>query len=215
MKAEKNESKATSLRMVEIDHQKFAVELIGDNVMCNLTQMAKPYGKSKRPESWLKTDEVCQYIDILSDAKNIASDKLVIVKKGGIPGNQGTWCTDYRLAMRFAQWLDPWFAIQVDQLLVDLMRGELALYKPFNGINPIMVEGKPYYNQVAVLKSLGFSTRSGMVSMRKRMFPQHFIKLYGRNFVTPAFCEYLKNRKSIVQLTIDFATASQLKGGQS
>lgn len=110
--------------------------------------------------------------------------------------------------MRYAQWLSPQFSIQVDQLLVDLMRGELALYKPFNGIMPIVIEGKAYYYQVAVLKSLGFSTRSGMVSRRKRKFPQHFKKVYGRNFVTIEFCNYLKNRRAIVQLDIDFEAAT-------
>ena len=29
---------------------------------------------------------------------------LVIVIQGGTPEEQGTWCTDYRIAMRFAQW---------------------------------------------------------------------------------------------------------------
>ena len=202
--------------MVELNHQQFSVELMSDNVNVNLTQMAKPYGSSKRPVDWLKTDDACQYIDILSEVKNLTSEELVIVKKGGVPGNQGTWCTDYLIAVRFAQWLDPRFAIQVDQLLVDLMRGDLALYKPFNGIMPIVVNGKAYYYQQAVLQSLGFSTRSGMVSRRKRRFPQHFIKLYGRNFVTIEFCHYLKNRRAIVQLDIDFEAATlQLEGGRS
>lgn len=140
---------------------------------------------------------------------------LVQVKKGG--NNSGTWVTDYRVAIRYAQWLDPMFAFQVDKMLVDLMRGDVALYKPFNGINPIIIEGKAYYYQVAVLKSLGFSTRSGMVSKRKRKFPQHFVKVYGRNFVTTEFGHYLKNRKAIVQLDIDFeaATAAQIEGGKS
>lgn len=31
---------------------------------------------------------------------------LLIVKQGGTPEEQGTWCADYRIAMRFAQWLD-------------------------------------------------------------------------------------------------------------
>lgn len=206
-----NENKAMSLQMVEIDHQKFAVELMSDNVKVNLTQMSKPFGSSKRPQLWLRTNEAQSYLNVVTDALKCASADLVQVKKGG--RDQGTWVTDYRVAIRYAQWLDPMFAFQVDKMLVDLMRGDSALYKPFNGINPIIIEGKAYYYQVAVLKSLGFSTRSGMVSKRKRKFPQHFVKVYGRNFVTIEFCNYLKNRKAIVQLDIDFeaATAAQIE----
>lgn len=206
-----NENKAMSLQMVEIDHQKFAVETINGNVSVNLTQMSKPYGRSKQPVQWLKTEAAKTYLEMLSVLKKSSTADLVQVKQGG--KNQGTWCTDYRIAVRYAQWLNPMFALQVDQMLVDLMRGNSALYKPFNGINPIIIEGKAYYYQVAVLKSLGFSTRSGMVSKRKRKFPQHFVKVYGRNFVTIEFCNYLKNRKAIVQLDIDFeaATAAQIE----
>lgn len=202
------------LQMVEIDHNKFAVETLDGNVRVNLTQMAKPFGSSKRPLQWLRTNESQSYLSVASKALKCALADLVQVKKGG--NNSGTWCTDYRVAVRFAQWLDPVFAFKVDQLLVDLMRGNLALYKPFNGIYPIIIDGKAYYYQVDVLKSLGFSTRSGMVSRRKRNFPQHFKKMYGRNFVTIEFCNYLKNRRAIVQLDIDFQESTPLlKGGQA
>lgn len=203
----KNKKESSNmLQLVEIDQNKFAVETINGNVSVNLTQMAKPFGRSKQPIQWLRSEESKTYLEMLSVLRKCSTTDLVQVKQGG--KNQGTWCTDYRIAMRYAQWLSPQFSIQVDQLLVDLMRGELALYKPFNGIMPIVIEGKSYYYQVAVLKSLGFSTRSGMVSRRKRKFPQHFKKVYGRNFVTIEFCNYLKNRRAIVQLDIDFEAAT-------
>lgn len=201
--------------MVEIDHQQFAVELNSGNVNVNLTQMARPYGVAKRPTQWLRTIEAQSYLEVAAKALKSSLADLVKVKKGG--NNSGTWTTDYRVAMRFAQWLDPLFAFQVDQLLVDLLRGDMALVRPFNGTTPVVVGGKAYYYQLDVLRGLGFSTRSGMVSQRKRRFPQHFVKLYGRNFVTIDFCNYLKNRRAIVQLDIDFAaTDRQLqKGGQA
>ena len=58
---------------------------------------------------------------VLSVLHKCSTADLLRVKQGG--ENQGTWCTDYRIAMRFAQWLSPEFSIQVDQLLVDLMLG--------------------------------------------------------------------------------------------
>jgi hypothetical protein len=51
------------------------------------------------------------------------TDGLITVKHGGSSDNHGTWAHDYRIAMRFAQWLDPEFSIKVDELLVGLLRG--------------------------------------------------------------------------------------------
>src|SRR3989339_738843 len=114
MYSEKNESKATSLRMVEIDHQKFAVESFDGNVSVNLTQMAKPFGRSKQPVQWLRSDESKTYLEMLSVLRKCSTADLMQIKQGG--KKQGTWCSDYRIAVRFAQWLDPMFALQVDQL---------------------------------------------------------------------------------------------------
>ncbi len=196
-----------NLKMVEIDHKKFAVEVLGDNAKINLTQMAKSFGRSKKPDNWLRLDETKEYLGVLSVSQKRDTADLLKVKRGG--KNQGTWCTDYRIAMRFAQWLSPEFSIMVDEMLVKLLRGNMALLEPFNGIYPVLCQGKPFYNYLDVLQSLGYSCLSGAVQARKRNFPQHFVLLYGRNFVTPDFCRFLEARRNAYQLTIDFAEKCQ------
>lgn len=57
----------------------------------------------------------------------ITPEDLIIIRKGGRKGEAGTWCTDYRIAMRFAQWLDTRFSIEVDTLLVRIANGELIV----------------------------------------------------------------------------------------
>ena len=213
MYVEKNEKKATNLQLVEIDHQKFAVELLNGNMSINLTQMAKPFGRSKRPDNWLRLDESKDYLNVLSVSQKRATADLLQVKQGG--KNQGTWCTDYRIAMRFAQWLSPEFSIMVDEMLVNLLRGDALLVKPFNGVYPTIHDDRAWFNYLDVLQSLGYSRGSGQVSARKRQFSQHFIKLFGRNFVTPEFCQFLKNRRAVQQLTLDFINENKALGGQA
>ena len=66
--------------------------------------MARLFGRSNRPDNCLKTKEAKEYLAVLSVSTKIDTADLVIVIQGGTPEEQGTWCTDYRIAMRFAQW---------------------------------------------------------------------------------------------------------------
>jgi hypothetical protein len=213
----KNETKsqAVSLQMVELNNQKFAVEVVNGNVNANLTQMAKPFGKSKSPSNWLRTDESKNYLNELASAQKCGLTDLVQVRNGG--KNPGTWCYDFRAVMRFAQWLDNKLAIQVDEMMVKLIAGEAVYTEPFNGVWPVIYNGKPYYFYLDVLESLGHSRTSGSVSERKNNFPQHFVKIFGRNFITLEFCHYLKKRKDAIQLILDFEKANKiaLKGGDA
>ena len=206
-----NEKQVTNLQMLEFDHHKFAVELCSGNVNVNLTQMAKPFGSLKKPNNWLRSEESKEYLKVLSTSQKREVRDLMDVKNGG--ANRGTWCTDYRIAMRFAQWLSPEFSIAVDEMLVNLLRGDSVLSKPFNGIEPAINQGKPWYNYLDVLESLGHSRRSGSVAARKRSFPEQFIKLFGRNFVSPDFCNYLKLNREAIQLRINFTETKLLSMG--
>jgi len=86
----------------------------------------------------------------------------------------------------------------------------LAEGKPFMGITPISLEGTYWYPYSTILKALGFSTRSGAVAERKKRFPQHFHNIYGLNYVTLSFAEYLRKSREALQLSIDFATQNAL-----
>ena len=116
------------IEIVKIDGLDVAIERRSNNCWVSLTDMAKRYGK--KPTSWLRLPNTKEYLKVLSDVRklhitNENGTNLIITRKGNSSEiEQGTWCTDYRIAMRFAQWLDPRFSVAVDDLLVRIMQGE-------------------------------------------------------------------------------------------
>lgn len=91
----------------------------GQSVMVNATQMAKPFGK--RPVDWLKTAQSQDFLKALSEVKKITSDDLLKVKKGGDNHAQGTWMHE-DVALEFARWLSPEFAIWCNDRIKELLR---------------------------------------------------------------------------------------------
>lgn len=119
-KAEKREAK--SLTMVEVDHNRFAAEILSGNARVNLTAMAKPFGKL--PKDWLRTTEAKDYLQALAVRRKSLTADLVEVRQGGTPEEQGTWCNDYRIALRFAQWLSAEFSVACDDALLRIVYGK-------------------------------------------------------------------------------------------
>lgn len=89
----------------------------GENVMVNATQMAKPFGK--QPIDWLKTNQSKEYIETFSKLKIISLADLVQVIKGG--NNSGTWMHE-DVALEFARWLSPAFAIWCNDRIKELLK---------------------------------------------------------------------------------------------
>lgn len=89
----------------------------GENVMVNATQMAKPF--SKQPIDWLKTNQSKEYIETFSKLKIITLADLVQVTKGG--NNSGTWMHE-DVALEFARWLSPAFAIWCNDRIKELLK---------------------------------------------------------------------------------------------
>lgn len=77
-----------------------------DNLMINATEMAKPFGK--QAVDWLKTQSSKEFIGEYSKLKNIGLADLVKVTRGG--NKPGTWMHE-DVALEFARWLSPKFAI--------------------------------------------------------------------------------------------------------
>lgn len=90
---------------------------IGEATMVNATEMAKPFGK--RPIDWLKYQQSQDYINALSEVRNITLADLVRVTKGG--NNSGTWMHE-DVALEFARWLSPQFAIWCNDRIKELMK---------------------------------------------------------------------------------------------
>ena len=89
----------------------------GDNVMVNATQMAKSFGKE--PKFWLMNQSTTDYLNELSKVRNLTLTDLVQVTKGG--NNPGTWMHE-DVALEFARWLSPAFAIWCNDRIKELLQ---------------------------------------------------------------------------------------------
>jgi hypothetical protein len=97
-------------------------------VFMNATEMARPFGRSKRVGNFLRNKNVIEYIEALQKGiadiqiRTSADYKVVIIpKKGGNDKNdQGTWF-QRNLALEFARWLNPKFNVwcnkQIDEII--------------------------------------------------------------------------------------------------
>lgn len=197
--------------MVEVDHKIIAFELVEGNIHVNLTQMAKPFGRSKKPDNWLRTYEAEEYIKALSVSQKCATADLLQVKQGGKPGAQGTWAMDYLIAMRFAQWLSPAFSIAVDKMLVKLIRGDAVLAEPIGGVWPIIQNGVVGYPRKEILEAAGLSYNSGTVSHWKKKFPHEHYSVCRVACLSPRMAKFRYESGKVRQLRLSFDE----KGGQS
>jgi len=173
----KNENQFTELQLVEIDQSKFAVEMKDGNMSVNLSKMALPFGK--KPMHWLRTNPAKEYLNIFAVLHKSNAADLVKVIQGGTPDEQGTWVTDPRIAIRFAQWLSPAFAIKVDETLIGILlnrpekqkaiveqtgykEGEVFLTRLGKlSITGSYINGKLYYQASKIMKHLGYEASSG------------------------------------------------------
>lgn len=202
------------LRVVMINDRRFAVEERNGNISFNLTMMAKPFGRQNSPGNWLRTEESKRYLKAFAVMRKCDTADLLEVRQGGTPEKQGTWATDYRIAMRFAQWLDPDFAIAVDELVFNVLTRQAAVaHAPLKyGVSAVIHDGMPLYPYADIVRALGGSARGG-TQWRRAKFPQHFRKLFGRNFITPQYADLLASYYSYrqAQLSLDFGLSE--KGG--
>lgn len=84
----------------------------------NATEMAKPFGDNKKPAKWLRTDAADEFIKTLSKVQKCPLADLQRVSKGG--NNSGTWFHK-DLALEFARWLSPAFAIWCNKRIEELL----------------------------------------------------------------------------------------------
>lgn len=87
------------------------------DLMINATQMSKNFGK--RPVDFLKLDQTKEFLAEYSKVKKITLADLVVVRKGG--NASGTWMHE-DVALEFARWLSPMFAIWCNDRIKELFR---------------------------------------------------------------------------------------------
>lgn len=110
----------------------------GENIMINATEMAKPFGK--RTNDWLSNKQTQEFLNELSSVRQIpvtgnSATTLVKVVQGGNPELQGTWMHE-DVALEFARWLSPSFAIWCNDRIKELLTTGSTSLQPLNFDDP-------------------------------------------------------------------------------
>lgn len=96
--------------------------LNGDKKMVNATEMGKPFGESKKPKEWLSNKSTKDFLDVLSSERGIPPSQLVVIRKGNSSDfEQGTWMHE-DVAIEYARWLSPKFAIWCNDRIKELAK---------------------------------------------------------------------------------------------
>ncbi len=91
----------------------------------NATEMAKPFGKAKIPSFWLNQKNTNEFLNELAKLRNLSLADLQRVTRGG--NSAGTWFHK-DVAIEFARWLSPKFAIWCNSKIEELLtRGRTEL----------------------------------------------------------------------------------------
>ena len=100
----------------------------GSSVMVNATEMAKPFGK--RPVDWLRLPSTQTFIKQLSEVRKSHNTNFVVTAKGNSSEfEQGTWLHE-DVALEFARWLSPAFAIWCNDRIKELLTIGMTATQP-------------------------------------------------------------------------------------
>lgn len=133
----------------ELEFNGFLIQLTqsdGFDTMINATEMWKSMGsiKTKQPYEFLRLPGTKEYLEAFNNYTNSEPGRLRFTPVITIKGNyadgtrQGTWMHRW-VAIRYAQWLNPSFAIWVDSKIDDLLR---------NGFTVALQEERDKYNKL-------------------------------------------------------------------
>lgn len=107
-------------------------------------------------------------------------------------------------------WLDPVRKDVVYDAFIAFVTGQLAQKENSSiaGVAPIQYMNNVYYPYNELLKAFGFSTISGAVWKRKRLYPREFIKIGNTNFVSRQLATILHDQFKL-HLAIEKAKQQQ------
>lgn len=105
------------MNVVKYEYQGNPISFSNENgVMVNATNMAKPFGK--RPVDWLQNKTTQDFLSVFSKVRKSTLADLVQVTQGG--AYPGTWMHE-DVALEFARWLSPEFAIWTNDRIKELL----------------------------------------------------------------------------------------------
>jgi len=116
-------------QILNFSFNRFPVSFRNDGYL-HATKIAQHFGKQVRDYliNSRTTDYINALIESLSEKGNpLTQSDLVIIKKGNSKNfSQGTWLHP-KLAVDFARWLDPRFAVWCDEQIEHILSGSLKL----------------------------------------------------------------------------------------
>ncbi|MDR1646037.1 MAG: KilA-N domain-containing protein [Tannerellaceae bacterium] len=179
-----------------------AIEVKGDNICFNLTEMAKLYGTD--PAQWLKYNESKNYIKCVALLRKVRTADLLTVRRGGVPHEQGTWANDYRIAIEFARWLDPMLSIQINELVWKLLTKQAVVAEPIGDVWPIIRNGRVGYPRKEILEAAGYSSGSGTIQRLKKRYPDHHFTISRIACVSAEFAKLRMEQSRVRQMELQF-----------
>lgn len=159
--------------LITLDYEGMPVTFTEDGFF-NATEVAAKYGK--KPAHWLRTKDAKEYIDAmirfahrttsqvairqLGIPRGASFDDLVVVAHGG--ADNGTWLHP-KLAVAFARWLNPDFAVWCDDQIDLLIHGQNPTLEMKNLLRDLEVQMEQWRGQAvamdAVRRTLERATR--------------------------------------------------------
>jgi hypothetical protein len=130
-----------------------AIRINPDNQYVCITDMASANGKLYG--HWRELKGTQEYLDKFSSVIGIPITELLQVIQGGNPDLQGTWAHP-KIAIRFAQWCNTEFAIQVDFWIDELLTtGMVELVPSVPQLLPSEIAVKTSEDIVKIQSNLG------------------------------------------------------------
>lgn len=78
-----------------------------------------------------------------------------------------------------------------------------------NGVDGIFYKGMKLYPYLDMLVAIGYSKRSGSVAKRRRSYPDCFVKVFGRNFITEELATQLEDEHRIAARRFEMKNRQQ------
>jgi len=161
-----------------------------NNGYLNATVVAAHF--NRRVGNYLKSERTQEYIAALAEKLSVTSkratedNQIVIIKQGGT--EQGTWLHP-KLAVDFARWLDPKFAVWCDEQIEQILSGSLTPRKALpsgltheqqeqvKALHRMLVGAVPREHQAKLAITLWSSIKSKFKVGYKDVPPEQFLEV--------------------------------------
>lgn len=156
MSEKQKNAEKTAVKVFEYEGKPVSFEPTGEEVMVNATEMAKPFGK--RPNDWLNLPSTKEFLDEISTTrKSCSSDFQPVTTRNCSPQNGGgTWMHE-DVALEFARWLSPKFAVWCNARIKELLR---------NGVTSLSTSFASRSDDEVVMDAMNI-LRNRLVSVQK------------------------------------------------